>query len=86
MEEKLTKCSTSFRKSHGNQYSLLVMFERGKRGTRKGKYVSALFMNFSKSFDTIKQSFARQTKSILIFNSSSEPYAYLFNKEQKTES
>ena len=66
MEKKLTKCSTSFRKSHGNQYSLLVMVERGKRGLSKGKYVSALSMDFSKPFDPINQSFASQTKSILI--------------------
>ena len=32
MEDKLTKCSTGFRKSHGTQHSLLPMPERRKRG------------------------------------------------------
>ena len=44
---------TGFRKSHGTQNSLVVMLEKRKRALDKGEYVSALFMDLSKAFDTI---------------------------------
>ena len=53
MEEKFAKCLTVFRKSHGTQQSLLTMLEEWKRGSDNGSYVSALFMDLSKVFDTI---------------------------------
>ena len=46
---------TGFRKSHGTQDSLLTMLEKWKRGIVNGSYVSALFMDLSKAFDTINQ-------------------------------
>ena len=42
-----------FRKSHGTQNSLVMMLEKWKRALDKGEYVSALFMDLSKAFDTI---------------------------------
>ena len=53
MEDKLTKCLKGFRKSHGTQHSLVTMLEKWKRGVDNGVYVSALFMDLSKVFDTI---------------------------------
>ena len=44
---------TGFRKSHGTQNSLVVILEKWKRALDKGEYVSALFMDLSKAFDTI---------------------------------
>ena len=53
MTEKLAHSITSFRKLHGTQNSLVVMLEKWKRGLNKGEYVSALFVDLSKAFDTI---------------------------------
>ena len=44
---------TGFRKSHGTQNSLVVILEEWKTALDKGEYVSALFMDLSKAFDTI---------------------------------
>ena len=53
MEDKLTKCLTGFRKLHGTQHSLLTMLGKWKRGIDNGAYVSVLFMDLLKAFDTI---------------------------------
>ena len=53
MKDKLSKCLTGFRKSHGTQRLLVTMLEKWKKAVHKGKYVSALFMDLSKVFDTI---------------------------------
>ena len=53
MTAKLAHSITSFRKSHGTQNSLVVMLEKWKRLLDKEEYVSALFMDLSKVFDTI---------------------------------
>ena len=50
MEDKLAKCLTGFRKSHGTQHSL---FEKWKTGIDNGSYVSALYMDLLKAFDRI---------------------------------
>ena len=53
MTGKLAHSITGFRKPHGTQNSLVVMLEKWKRALDKGEYVSALFMDLSKAFDTI---------------------------------
>ena len=53
MTDKLAHSITGFRKSHGTQYSLVMMLEKWKRALDKGEYVSTLFMDLSKAFDTI---------------------------------
>ena len=53
MKDKLSKCLTVFRKSHGPQHLLITMLEKYKKAVDKGEYVSALFMDLSKAFDTI---------------------------------
>ena len=53
MTDELAHSITGFRKSHGTQNSLVMMLEKWKRALDKGEYVSALFMDLSKTFDTI---------------------------------
>ena len=53
MTDKLAHSVSGFRKSHGTQNSLVVMLEKWKGALDKREYVSALFMDFSKAFDTI---------------------------------
>ena len=44
---------TGFRKSHGTQHLLVTMLEKWEKAVDNGEYVSALFMDLSKAFDTI---------------------------------
>ena len=53
MADKLTKCLTGFRKLHGTHHSLLTMLGKSKRGIDHEAYVSVLFMDLLKAFDTI---------------------------------
>ena len=53
MKDKLSKCLAGFNKSHGTQNLLVTMLENWKKKNYKGEYVSALFMDLSKAFDTI---------------------------------
>ena len=53
MKDKLSKCFSGFKKSHGIQHLLVTMLEKWKKAFDKGEYVSALFMDLSKAFDTI---------------------------------
>ena len=53
MENKISKCVTGFRKSHGKQYSLIAMLKKWKRALDKEENMSAIFMDLSKAFDTI---------------------------------
>ena len=43
----------AFRKNHNTQYSLISMLEKWKASLDKGEYVSVIFMDLSKAFDTI---------------------------------
>ena len=42
-----------FRKNHNTQYCFTYMLEKQKNTHEKGKHVGAVFMDFSKAFDTI---------------------------------
>ena len=53
MKDKLSKCLTGFRKSHGTQHLLAIMLEKWKKAVDKGECVSALFLDLSKAFGTI---------------------------------
>ena len=53
MEKKVSKCVTSFRKSHGTQHPFIVMLEKWNKFLNKEENISAIFMDLSKSFDTI---------------------------------
>ena len=53
MENKISKCVTGFRKSHGTQHSLIAMLEKWKKALDKEENISAIFMDLSKAFETI---------------------------------
>ena len=53
MEDKISNYITGFRKSHGTQHSLVIMLERWKQAIDKGEYISVMYMDLSKAFDTI---------------------------------
>ena len=52
MENKISKCVTDFRKSHGTQHSLIVMLEKLEKALDKEENTSATFMDLSKAFET----------------------------------
>ena len=60
MENKLSKCLTGFRKSHGTQHLLVTMLEKWKKAVDDGEYVSPLFLDLSKAFDAINHDFYLQ--------------------------
>ena len=53
MEDKISNYVTGFRKSHRTQHSLDLMLERWKQAIDKGEYISVMYMDPSKAFDTI---------------------------------
>ena len=86
MENKKSKCVTSFSKSHGTQYSLIVMLERWKKFLDKEENISALFMDMSKAFDTINHGLLlAKTKGIYFLTTRIKFYVWLPEK-QKTKS
>ena len=56
MQSKFSKHLTGFRKNHNTQNALLVMIENWKTAFNKKLKVGALFMDFSKVFDTLDHS------------------------------
>ena len=87
MENKISKCVTGFRKSHGTQHSLIVMLEKWKKALDKEENMSAIFMDLSKAFDTINHAlllaklktygFLKQALSFMC--------SYLKNKRQRVQ-
>ena len=53
MENKISKCVTGFRKSHGTHHSLIVKLEKWEKVLDKEEKVSFIFIDFSKAIDTI---------------------------------
>ena len=53
MENKISKCVTGFRRSHGTQHSLIAMLEKWKKALDEEENILAIFMDLSKAFDTI---------------------------------
>ena len=53
MENKISKCVTGFRKSHGAQPFLMVKLETWKKVLDKEENMSAIFVDLSKAFDAI---------------------------------
>ena len=53
MNDKLFNILTGFRKGHSAQHSLLIMIEKWKRDLNDNMKVGAIFMDFSKAFDTL---------------------------------
>ena len=55
MRDKLSKLLTGFRKNHSTQHCLMSMLDMWKNTLDNGRYVSAIFMDLSKAFDTLKR-------------------------------
>ena len=55
MRDKLSKLLTGFRKNHSTQHCLMSMLDMWKNTLDNGGYVSAIFMDLSKAFDTLKR-------------------------------
>ena len=53
MENKISKCVTGFRKSHGIQHSLIVRVKIWKKALDEKENMSAIFIDLLKTFDTI---------------------------------
>ena len=87
MENKLSKYLTGFRKSHGTQYSLMIMLEKLKNVLNKGEYVCVLFMDLSKAFDTIYHDLLLAKLRAYGFsnNAMNLMCSYLKNRKQRTQ-
>ena len=85
MEYKLTKRLTGFRILHDTQHSLLTMLKKWKRGIDNGGHVSTLFIDLSKTFNTINHDLmlAKLKAYRLSTNALSHMHSYLNNRKQK---
>ena len=54
MKGKLSKHLTGFRKNHSTQHCLSCMLEVPRKVLDKGGYICAIFIDLSKTFDTLK--------------------------------
>ena len=79
------KCLRGSRKSHGTQHLLLTMLEKWKRGIDNGSYVSALFIDLSKAFDTINHDLMLAKLKAYEFSTNALNFMhnYLKNRNQK---
>ena len=57
MQDIISNYVNGFRTSHGTQHSLVRMFQRWKKAIDKGEYISVMYMDLSKTFDTINHDF-----------------------------
>ena len=85
MEDKLSNYVTGFRKSLWTQHSLFVMLERWKQAIDKGEYISVMYMDLSKAFDTINHDLLLAKLRAYGFSTSALNllYSYLKYRKQK---
>ena len=85
MEDKISNFVTGFQKSNGTQNSLVIMLERWKPAIDNGEYISVMYMDLSKAFDTIKHDLllAKLTNCGFSTSALSLLYTYLKNRKQK---
>ena len=87
MEDKLSEYLTGFRKSHGTQHFLVTMLEKWKKAVDNGEYVSALFLDLSKAFDTINHDLLLAKLKAYGFspNALKLMHSYLNNRKQQVQ-
>ena len=87
MENKISKCVTGFRKSHGTQHSLVVMLEKWKKALDKEENMSAIFMDLSKAFDTINHGLVLAKLKTYGFSKQALSFmcSYLKNRRQRVQ-
>ena len=85
MEDKISNYVTGFRKSHGTQYSLVMLLERCKQAIDKEEYISVMYMDLSKAFDTINHDLLLAKLRAYGFSTSALNllYSYLKYRKQK---
>ena len=78
---------TGFRKSHGTQHLLVTMLEKWKKAVDNGEYVSALFLDLSKAFDTINHDLLLAKLKAYGFspNALKLMHSYLNNRKQQVQ-
>ena len=87
MEDRLSKYLTGFRKPHGTQHLLVTMLEKWKKAVANGEYVSALFLDLSKAFDTINHDILLAKLKAYGFspNALKLMHSYLNNRKQQVQ-
>ena len=87
MENKISKCVTGFRKSHGTQHSLIVMLEKWNKASDKEENMSAIFMDLSKAFDTINHDLLLAKLKTYGFSKQASSFmcSYLKNRRQRVQ-
>ena len=87
MGDKLSKCLTGFRKSHGTQHLLVTMLEKWKKAVDNGECVSALFLDLSKAFDTINHGLLLAKLQAFRFSANALKlmHSYFNNRKQQVQ-
>ena len=85
MEVEISNYVTGFRKSHGTQHSLVTILERWKKAIDKGEYISVMYIDLSKAFDTINHALLLAKLRAYGFSTSvlNLLYSYLKYRKQK---
>ena len=86
IETFLSKVLPGFRKNHNTQHSLLKMLQHFQKALGKGNSVSAIFMDLSKTFDTLNHDLLISKLESYGFSAKSLWYthSYLNKRLQKT--
>ena len=88
MANKILKCVTGFRKSHGTQHSLIVILGKRKKALDKeDNIMSAIFMDLSKAFDTINNDLLLAKLKAYGFSKQALSFrcSYLKNRRQRVQ-
>ena len=87
MEDKLSKCLTSFRKSQGTQLLLVTMIEKWEKAVDKRECVSILFLDLSNTFESINHDLlpAKLKAYGYSLNALKLMHSYLKNRKQQVQ-
>ena len=85
MKDKLSKQLVIFRKNNSTQHCLSCMLEIWKKVLDKGGYISSIFMDLSKAFDTLNHDLLIEKLGAYGFETDALRYtkSYLTKKNQR---